>query len=131
MGADEDDDDDGGCVFHDDRGLLQGTLELLILKALSWDQAHGYGIARWIEQATDDALSVEEGSLYPALHRMAAKGWVDSEWGISENNRRAKFYRLTGKGRRELVAKTRGWSQLVETVAKALAAPRNPGEARA
>jgi transcriptional regulator len=118
-------------VFHDDRGLLQGTLDLLILKSLSWNEAHGYGIARWIERATDDALRVEEGSLYPALHRMAAKGWVESEWGISENNRRAKYYRLTGKGRRELTAKTEGWSQLVETVAKALAAPRDPGEARA
>jgi len=103
-------------MFHDDRGLLQGTLELLILKALSWTEAHGYGIARWIEQATDDALRVEEGSLYPALHRMAAKGWVDSEWGVSENNRRAKFYRLTSKGRRALTTKTRGWSQLVNRI---------------
>lgn len=118
-------------MFHDDRGLLQGTLELLILKALSWDEAHGYGIARWIEEATDDALRVEEGSLYPALHRMAGKGWIESEWGQSENNRRAKFYRLTSKGRRELTAKTKGWSRLVETIAKALAAPRHPGRAEA
>lgn len=114
-------------MFHDDRGLLQGTLELLILKALSWSEAHGYAIARWIEQATDDALRVEEGSLYPALHRMAAKGWVESEWGLSENNRRAKFYSLTPRGRSELAAKTRGWTRLVEVVAKALAAPRDPG----
>ena len=112
--------------MHDDRGLLQGTLELLILKALSWGDAHGYGIARWIEQATDDALRVEEGSLYPALHRMAAKGWVESAWGTSANNRRAKFYHLTAKGKRELAAKTRGWTQLVEVVARALAAPRHP-----
>lgn len=118
-------------MLHDDRGLLQGTLELLILKALSWNEAHGYGVARWIEQATDDALSVEEGSLYPALHRMAAKGWLESEWGLSENNRRAKYYRLTRKGRRELTAKTRGWEQLVETVERALAAPRRPGEVEA
>ena len=110
-------------TFHDDRGLLQGTLELLILRALSWEGAHGYGIARWIEHATDDALRVEEGSLYPALHRMAAKGWVESEWGLSENNRRARFYRLTRKGRRQLEEKTRGWNRLVEVVAKALAAP--------
>jgi transcriptional regulator len=116
-------------MFHDDRGLLQGTLELLILKALSWTEAHGYGIARWIEQATDDALRVEEGSLYPALHRMAAKGWVESEWGVSENNRRAKFYRLTSKGRRELTAKTTGWARLVETVTKALTAPQHPTQA--
>jgi PadR family transcriptional regulator PadR len=118
-------------MFHDDRGLLQGTLELLILKALSWTDGHGYGIARWIEQATDDALRVEEGSLYPALHRMAAKGWIESEWGVSENNRRAKFYGLTPKGRSALTAKTQGWSQLVETVAKALAAPKNPEKAEA
>jgi PadR family transcriptional regulator len=114
-------------MFQDDRGLLQGTLELLILKALSWSDAHGYGIARWIENATDDALLVEEGSLYPALHRMAAKGWVDSEWGVSENNRRAKYYRLSAAGRRELTAKTHGWTRLVEVVAKALSAPRYPG----
>jgi transcriptional regulator len=113
-------------VFHDDRGLLQGTLELLILKALSWHEAHGYGIARWIEDATDDALRVEEGSLYPALHRMAAKGWVEAEWGLSENNRKAKYYRLTPQGCRELEDKQKGWAQLVETVTKALAAPRHP-----
>jgi transcriptional regulator len=113
-------------MLHDDRGLLQGTLELLILRALSWGEAHGYGIARWIEQATDDALRVEEGSLYPALHRMSAKGWVESDWGASENNRRAKFYRLTAEGRRELAAKTRGWRRLVDVVARALAAPKHP-----
>jgi transcriptional regulator len=113
-------------MFQDDRGLLQGTLELLILKALTWNPAHGYGIARWIEVATDDALRVEEGSLYPALHRMAAKGWIESEWGVSENNRRAKFYRMTPKGRRQLAEKTRGWQKMVETVAKALAAPQHP-----
>ena len=114
------------AMLHDQRGLLQGTLELLILKSLSWGEAHGYGIARWIEQATDDALRIEEGSLYPALHRMAAKGWVETDWGVSENNRRAKFYRLTAKGRRELAVKARGWSRLVEVIARALAAPRHP-----
>jgi len=113
-------------VLRDDRGMLQGTLELLILKALSWNEAHGYGIARWIEDATDDALRVEEGSLYPALHRMAKKGWVASEWGVSENNRRAKFYSLTAKGRRELDEKADGWARLVEMVEKALAAPQHP-----
>lgn len=114
-------------MFHDDRGLLQGTLELLILTALSWDDAHGYGIARWIEAATDDALRVEEGSLYPALHRMNAKGWVEAEWGVSENNRRAKFYRLTDEGRGQLVEKRRGWDRIVEVVGMALAAPADPG----
>ena len=116
----------GRRVFQDDRGLLQGTLELLILRALSWEAAHGYGVARWIELATGDALRVEEGSLYPALHRMAAKGWIVSEWGVSENNRRAKFYSLTDEGRRRLDEKTRGWNHMVDVVARALAAPANP-----
>jgi transcriptional regulator len=108
--------------------MLQGTLELLILQALSWNESHGYGIARWIEEATDDALRVEEGSLYPALHRLAVKGWVESEWGVSENNRRAKFYRLTVAGRRELAEKTRGWERTVELVSRALMAPARPRE---
>ncbi len=110
-------------MLHDDRGLLQGTLELLILRGLSGGECHGYGIARWIEDATDDALRVEEGSLYPALRRLAAKGWVDSEWGISENNRRARFYRLTPRGRRGLRDKTDGWNRTVAIVAQALSAP--------
>src|SRR5437868_899849 len=84
--------------------LLQGTLDLLILKALSWGPAHGYAVARWIEAATGDALRIEEGSLYPALHRLEERGHVESEWGLSENNRRAKFYHLTPEGRRELRA---------------------------
>jgi transcriptional regulator len=118
-------------MFHDDRGLLQGTLELLILEALSRGAAHGYGIARWIELATDDALRVEEGSLYPALHRMARKGWVESEWGVSENNRRAKFYSLTKAGRAQLAEKARGWNRMVNVVAKVLSTPVRPGpEAR-
>ena len=115
-------------MFQDNRGLLQGTLELLILRALSWDEVHGYGIARWIEFATDDALRVEEGSLYPALHRMAAKGWVESDWGVSQNNRRAKFYHLTEEGRHQLGEKTRGWHQMVAVVAQALSAPPSTGE---
>ena len=114
-------------MFQDNRGLLQGTLELLILKALSWNEAHGYGIARWIQLATDDALRVEEGSLYPALHRMSGKAWVESDWGVSENNRRARFYRLTAKGRHQLGEKTQVWTRMVEVVAKALAAPEHPG----
>jgi PadR family transcriptional regulator PadR len=118
-------------VFADDRGMLQGTLELLILKALSWKPAHGYGVARWIQAATDDALRVEEGSLYPALHRMKAKGWVESDWGVSENNRRAKYYRLSETGRVQLTEKTEGWDRMVRIVAMALSAPEHPrpGEA--
>src|SRR5437016_10274024 len=84
--------------------LLQGTLDLLILKTLSWGPAHGYSIARWIEQVTDDVLSVEEGSLYPALHRLAKRGWVSTSWGVSENNRRARYYELSSRGRAQLRA---------------------------
>jgi transcriptional regulator len=122
-------------MFHDDRGLLQGTLELLILKALSTVSQHeapagagmhGYGIARWIEAATDDALRVEEGSLYPALHRMAGKEWIEAEWGVSENNRRARYYRLTAAGRAHFVEKSRGWDHMVGVVQTALAAPAHP-----
>jgi transcriptional regulator len=113
-------------LFGDDRGLLQGTLELLILKTLSWGPAHGYGIASWIEQVTADALRVEEGSLYPALHRMERKGWVEPEWGVSENNRRAKFYRLTDSGREQLRDRTRGFERLVEVVGGALTTTERP-----
>jgi transcriptional regulator len=107
-------------MFTDARGLLQGTLELLILKTLSWGPAHGYGIASWIEEVTDDALRVEEGSLYPALHRMERKGWVEPEWGVSENNRRAKYYRLTAAGERALRAERESWTRLVDAVDRVL-----------
>jgi PadR family transcriptional regulator, regulatory protein PadR len=109
-------------MFEDERGLLQGTLELLILKALSEGPAHGYGIARWIEAVTDDALRIEEGSLYPALHRMKAKGWLASSWGTSENNRRAKFYDLTPEGRAAFETRTERWDIMVRVVGRALVA---------
>ena len=118
-------------MFNDERGLLQGTLDLLILRTLSWGPAHGYGIASWIEQVTDDALRVEEGSLYPALHRMERKGWVEPEWGVSENNRRAKFYRLTPAGSAQLGEKTRSWNRLMDVVAKALTSTERPAWAPA
>ena len=86
-------------MFTKESGLLQGTLELLVLKTLSWGPMHGYGVAKWIESATDDVLSIEEGSLYPALYRMTRRGWIKGIWGVSENNRRAKFYHLTAEGR--------------------------------
>ena len=101
--------------------LLQGTLDMLILKALTWGSMHGYAITRWLEQTTDEALQVEEGSLYPALHRMQRKGWVSAEWGVSENNRKAKYYRLTPAGRAKFREKTRSWARLVGVVEKALA----------
>src|ERR687897_152414 len=103
-------------IYGDDRGLLQGTLDLLVLRTLSWGPAHGYSVASWIEQITDDALRVEEGSLYPALHRLERKKLISSRWGLSENNRKAKFYSLTAKGRKELEAKTDGWARLVVAV---------------
>ncbi|MGH7444576.1 MAG: PadR family transcriptional regulator, partial [Longimicrobiales bacterium] len=79
--------------------ILRGTLDLLVLRAVSWGSSHGYAIARWIEFATNDVLAVGEGTLYPALHRLEEKGWVVSEWGLSENNRRARYYTLTSGGR--------------------------------
>jgi PadR family transcriptional regulator, regulatory protein PadR len=102
--------------------LLYGTLDALVLKALSWGPRHGYAIARWLEETTDDALQVEEGSLYPALYRMERRGWVTAEWGTSELNRRAKFYRLTPRGRARLRAETAQWQNFVRAVSKVLLA---------
>ena len=100
--------------------LLQGTLDVLILKTLSWGPMHGYAIARWLQRVTDDVLSIEEGSLYPALHRMERRRWIESEWGLSENNRRAKYYKLTTEGRRQLRAESSTWSMFSEAVSKVL-----------
>ena len=96
--------------------LLQGTLDLLILKALSWGPAHGYAVARWLEQLTDKVLLVGEGSLYPALHRLEGRGWIESEWRLSERNRRAKFYKLTPAGRKQLSAETETWRRFTGAV---------------
>jgi len=96
--------------------LLQGTLDVLILKTLSWGPLHGYAIARFIKRATGEVLQIEEGALYPALHRMENRGWINSDWGVSENNRRAKYYQLTRKGRSALRAQTSSWQQYVEAV---------------
>jgi PadR family transcriptional regulator PadR len=108
-------------LFDKDAGLLQGTVELLVLKALSFGPMHGYGIASWIERSTDDVLRVEEGSLYPALYRMVRKRWIEGEWGVSENNRRAKFYRLSTAGRKQLAEQTTGWQRLSGAVSRAVA----------
>jgi PadR family transcriptional regulator, regulatory protein PadR len=102
--------------------LLQGTLDMLILKALSWGSMHGYGITHWLEQATNAALRVEEGSLYPALHRMAKRGWLRAEWGVSENNRRAKYYTLTPAGRKQLQKEASTWQQFTDVVGRVLSA---------
>jgi len=101
--------------------LLQGTLDVLVLKTLSWGPRHGYAIARWIRETTDDALRVEEGALYPALHRLQKRGWVEAEWGLSANNRKAKYYRLTARGRAQLGAEARTWARYSAAVTKVLA----------
>jgi transcriptional regulator len=100
--------------------LLRGTLDILVLKALTWEPMHGYAVAGWIQRVTDDALRIEEGSLYPALHRLEERELVAAEWGVSENNRRAKFYRLTAAGRRHLRAETSSWTRYAEAVRKVL-----------
>lgn len=101
--------------------LIRGTVDLLILKALSGEPKHGYAVSEWLQAATDGSLLVEEGTLYPALHRLEARGLVEAEWGLSDNNRRAKFYRLTEEGRRHLESERAVWSQYSAAVAKALA----------
>ena len=103
--------------------ILRGTLDLLILKALSWGPTHGYGVARWIERASGDALAVGEGTLYPALHRLEERGWIAATWGASENNRQAKFYALTRKGQAQLRAETANWRRYAAAIFAALEAP--------
>ena len=104
----------------DSNGMLHGTLDALILKTLSWGVRHGYGIAKWIEEATDEAVVVEEGSLYPALYRMERRGLIEADWGVSELGRKAKFYRITAKGRRQLAADTEQWARFATGVSKVL-----------
>lgn len=103
-------------------GLLQGTLDVLVLKALAWGPRHGYAVAAWIRETTDEELSVEEGALYTALHRMEKRKWLESEWGLSENNRRAKYYRLTAAGQSQLSQQSRDWTTYAEAVFKVLRA---------
>lgn len=110
-----------------DLDLMRGTLDVLVLKTLTGGALHGYGVARWIKAASDEALLVEEGALYPALHRLERRGWIEAEWGLSDNNRKAKFYRLTTAGRQALAAETSSWDRYVDAVAKVLAS--QPGRA--
>ena len=110
----------------DDLDLVRGTLDLLILKTLSWGPMHGLAVVRWIEQTTEAGLQIEEGALYPALHRMEDKGWLDAEWGYTERNRKAKFYRLTARGRKQLASEVERWSRYTSVVGLVLAA-RNAG----
>jgi len=107
--------------------LLQGTLQILILKALFAESTHGYGIARWIEQTTDDVLRVEEGSLYPALRRLEDKGFVKSDWGVSDNNRRARYYALTAAGRAHLRREAAAWVRYSSAVARVIRADPSLG----
>jgi PadR family transcriptional regulator, regulatory protein PadR len=100
--------------------LLQGTLDLLILRTLLFGRAHGHAIVKAIEQNSEDVLQVEQGSLYPALHRLIKRGWIAVEEGVSENNRRAKYYRLTAKGRRQLRAETTRWEKLARAIGRIL-----------
>jgi transcriptional regulator len=105
-----------------DLQLLQGTLDVLVLKSLSWGPRHGYQVARWIRSTTDKVLQVEDRALYISLHRMEERGWVASEWGLSENNRRARYYSLTAAGSRQLGAHTTRWTRYAEAVSKVLEA---------
>ncbi len=98
--------------------LLKGTLDMLILKTLNSGPHHGYGIAQRIQVVSDNVLTVEEGSLYPALYRLQERGWIESEWGQSENNRRAKFYSLTRRGRKQLETEASGWERLCAAIAR-------------
>ena len=103
-------------------GLLQGTLDLLILKTLTRGAAHGWGIAQHIQRSSSDALEINQGSLYPALHRLEYKGWIVAKWGSSENNRRAKFYELTAGGRKQLALENASWQAFSQAVNRVLQA---------
>lgn len=98
------------------REILKGTLDMLILRSISPGPRHGYGIAQWLEEASRDLLRIEQGSLYPSLYRMEEKGWIRAKWGITELNRKAKFYSLTARGREQLEMETLGWERLVEAI---------------
>ena len=100
---------------------------MLVLKALTWGPMHGYNILGWLRQTTDGALRIEDAALYPALHRMEARGLIEAEWGLSENNRKAKFYRLTARGRRELRAEAESWSRYVAVIGKVMTAAEQAG----
>ena len=107
--------------------ILQGTLDMLILRTLLFGPLHGHAIAHAIERATEDVLKIDHGSLYPALHRLLRRNWIASGWGISENNRKAKFYRLTASGRKQLVAETSKWERMVEAVGRVMKSATEEG----
>lgn len=109
--------------------LLHGTLEVMILKVLTWGPMHGYGVGKHIESLAGGALRIEEGSLYPALYRLEKKGWIDAEWGVSEKNRRARYYRLAPPGRRALKSNVSTWVSFAEAVGRVLNATEMPARA--
>jgi PadR family transcriptional regulator PadR len=102
--------------------VLKGTLDLMILKALSWGPTHGYGVTKWIRHTTEGTLDIDDGALYPALHRLERRGWIDADWGVSENNRRARYYSLTPDGRRQLRRELSSWARFSEALSKIVAA---------
>ena len=113
-------------MAESDLELIRGTFDLLILKTLSWGPMHGLGVLRWIEEVTQNRLQIEEGALYPALHRLEQRRWLDSEWGFTENNRKAKYYSLTQPGRRHLREQVKAWSAYSAAVEKMLNATKPP-----
>jgi PadR family transcriptional regulator len=111
-----------GTVARAQLNLLQGTLDLLLLEALADEPMHGYAVARWVREVTGGTLAIEEGALYTSLHRMERRHWISSEWGVSENNRKAQYYSLTATGRRQLAAEAKTWRRYAEAVFKVLEA---------
>jgi PadR family transcriptional regulator PadR len=109
---------------------LHGTIDTLVLKTLTFGPRHGYAIARWLGEQTNGALVIEEGSLYPALYRMSRKGWIKARWGLSDNNRRAKFYQLTSEGRRQFREQISGWQRLAAAVSQAVTSKVAPSWAK-
>ncbi len=107
-------------MAREDLQLLQGTLDVLVLKTLSWGPRHGYEIARWIKDTTDAELQVEDRALYVSLHRMEERGWLECEWGLTENNRKARYYQLTADGRKQLATQTGTWARYAAAVSKVL-----------
>jgi transcriptional regulator len=105
---------------HTTLSLLQGTVDLLLLRALQGAPAHGYSISRWVRERTDGVLSIEDAALYQALHRLEAREWIEAEWGLSDNNRRAKYYGLTAEGRKQLRSEVTTWKQYAEAVFKVI-----------
>jgi PadR family transcriptional regulator PadR len=103
-------------VTRESLNVLQGTLDLLILRTIAWEPTHGYAVSRWIRQRTRGALGIEDAALYQALHRMERSGWIEAEWGLSENNRKAKYYRITARGRQQLRSEISAWRRYVDAV---------------